>query len=101
MDLTISDILSLVIIGIFAGSTAGMILARKKEGFGRLANFGLGMIGAVIGDVIVRLFRIDFGLGKIVLRFEDLVAAFISCLIFFAARHFYKKKKKKKKIDQP
>ena len=77
-----------------------MILARKKDGFGKLANFGLGMIGAVIGDVMVRLFRIDFGLGKIVLRFEDLVAAFISSLIFFAARHFYKKKKEKKKIDQ-
>ena len=89
MSITFSDILSLIIIGTLAGSIAGMILARKREGFGKLANFGLGMVGAIVGDLIVLLFRLDFGLGQIVLRFEDLVAALISCLIFFAARHYY------------
>lgn len=96
MGLTVSDILSLMIIGILAGSMAGMILARKREGFGKLANFGLGMLGAVVGDFIVLLFRIDFGLGQIVLRFENLVAAFITCLILFAGRYFYRKNKDKK-----
>ena len=92
MGFAVSNIFSLIIIGVLAGSLAGMLLTGKKEGFGRFSNFGLGMAGAVVGDVIVRLFRIDFGLGTIVLSWEELVAAFISCVIIFGIRYYYKNK---------
>ncbi len=95
MDLTINDVLSLIIIGTLAGSMAGMLLTRKKEGFGKLANIGLGLVGAILGGLVVRLFKIDIGLGQIVLRWEDLIAALIACLVFFMGRRIYKKKKEK------
>ena len=94
MGLTISDVLSLMIIGIlWPVRLAGMVLTRKKEGLGKFENFGLGLVGALLGGLIVRLFKIDFGLGQIVLRWEDFVAAFIGCFVIVVGRKIYKKKK--------
>jgi uncharacterized membrane protein YeaQ/YmgE (transglycosylase-associated protein family) len=84
MNVTISDVLSWLVIGAFAGSIAGMIVKRQKKGMGRIVNLAVGLIGAILGGGVVRLLQIDFGLGKIVLRWEDMVAALIGSLVLIA-----------------
>jgi uncharacterized membrane protein YeaQ/YmgE (transglycosylase-associated protein family) len=99
MNLTISDVLSWLIIGAFAGSLAGMIVKRKKSGLGHLANLTVGLVGAMIGGAAVRLLKIDFGIGKIVLRWEDMAFALIGSLIFIVIYSVLRKRSAKKLAD--
>lgn len=82
--------------GALAGSLAGIIVTWKKEGFGRYANLGIGMIGALIGGVIFDVFNIDFGLGDIAITFKDLLSAFIGSLIFIGGLWYFLKFRKDK-----
>jgi uncharacterized membrane protein YeaQ/YmgE (transglycosylase-associated protein family) len=96
MILTFADLLVWMIVGMIAGSLAGVAVKRTKEGFGRYMNMGIGLVGALIGGFLFDLLRIDFGLENIAISLQDIVSAFVGSLLFLAAlyygRRWYKKK---------
>lgn len=79
---TIGQIVVWIFVGVLAGSVAGMLVKRRREGFGRINNLGVGMVGAIIGGSLFRLFKIDLGLGEFAVSLEDLIAALVGSLIF-------------------
>jgi uncharacterized membrane protein YeaQ/YmgE (transglycosylase-associated protein family) len=82
MHITWATIVVWLIVGALAGSLAGMVVKRSKEGFGRVVNLGIGLVGALVGGFFFKIFNIDLGLKNIVFSFEDLVAAFLGSLLF-------------------
>ena len=72
MQITWSVIVVWLIVGALAGSLAGMAVKRSKEGFGRVANIGIGLVGALVGQFFFKIFNINLGLRNIVVSFEDL-----------------------------
>ena len=91
--MTISQLLAYLIAGLLVGSFTGMLVKRKKEGFGWLTNFGIGLAGAVIGGILFRVFRIDLGLSDLSISAQDLVAAFIGSLILLFGLWIYRRVK--------
>ena len=85
MQITISQVIVWLVSGAIAGTLSGMLVKRSKQGFGHWINFGIGLIGALIGGALFRLLRIDFGLGQLSISFQDLISAFIGSLIFIGA----------------
>jgi uncharacterized membrane protein YeaQ/YmgE (transglycosylase-associated protein family) len=79
--MNVGQIIVWVIVGGFAGTLAGRAVTFKKEGLGRWMNLLVGMVGAVIGGELFKLFRINFGLGELKVTFEDLIAAFLGSLL--------------------
>ncbi len=82
MNLTVSQFIVWLVVGGVAGTLAGMLVTFKKKGLGRWTNLGVGMVGALIGGLILRIFKINLGLGEI--KIEDLIAAFFGSLLFVA-----------------
>jgi uncharacterized membrane protein YeaQ/YmgE (transglycosylase-associated protein family) len=82
VTITIDQVIIWLIVGAMAGSLVGMLVKRKKEGFGWLKNLGIGLVGAIIGGGIFHIFKIDLGLGKIAVSFEDIISAFVGSLLF-------------------
>ena len=78
-----------------AGNLVGRLVTFKKEGLGRWTNLGVGMVGALIGGLVLRIFKINLGLGEI--KIEDLVAAFFGSLLFVAVWWLVAKFRGKKK----
>jgi uncharacterized membrane protein YeaQ/YmgE (transglycosylase-associated protein family) len=100
--MNVGQIIVWIIVGGFAGTLAGRAVTFKKEGLGRWTNFLVGMIGAVIGGELFKLFRIDFGLGELKVTFEDLIAAFIgSLLVILLWRTFVRLKAKNAANQHP
>jgi uncharacterized membrane protein YeaQ/YmgE (transglycosylase-associated protein family) len=91
MQITWSVIIVWLIVGALAGSLAGMAVKRTREGFGKVANIGIGLVGALIGGFFFKIFNINLGLRNIVVSFEDLVEAFIGSLIFLLGVWFVRK----------
>jgi uncharacterized membrane protein YeaQ/YmgE (transglycosylase-associated protein family) len=100
--MNIGQIIVWIIVGGFAGTLAGRAVTLKRQGLGRWTNLLVGMIGAVVGGELFRLFRIDFGLGELKVTFEDLIAAFLgSLLVIFAWRIIAMAKGKDAKKNRP
>lgn len=81
MRLTWDEIVVWLIVGALAGALVGMVVTRKREGFGHWANLGIGLVGAMIGGFIFDLFNISLGLDTLAVSVEDLLAAFIGAMI--------------------
>ena len=100
MDITISELIVWLVVGALAGSLAGIVVTRKKAGFGRYVNLGIGLVGALIGGIVFDLFNIDLGLGNLAVTFEDLLSAFIGSLSFMVILWFLKRYQSKKKLHK-
>ena len=81
MSISIGEIIVWLIIGALAGTLAGRLITFTKRGFGFWVNTGVGMLGALVGGLLFRLFHIDLGLGEIKITFEDLISAFAGSLL--------------------
>lgn len=92
ISLNYDQIIIWLIVGALAGSIAGVVVRRTKEGFGLFTNLGIGLVGALIGGFIFKALRINLKLGKISVSIEDLLSAFIGSLIFLGVVWFFKKR---------
>jgi len=88
-----------VVVGGLAGNLVGRLVTFKKEGLGRWTNIGVGMVGALIGGLIFKVFHINLGLGDIKITFQDLIAAFLGSLLFVIVWWAVAKFRGKKKVE--
>ena len=88
MTITLAQIVVWIVVGAIAGSLAGSVVTGKWEGLGRWTSLGIGLVGALIGVAIFRLFGIWPGLEAFSISLRDVVAAIIGSLIFLAALWF-------------
>lgn len=88
MTVNIVDVAVWIVIGMLAGTFAGLIIKRRKAGFGHLANLGLGLVGALIGGYLFDLFGIAPGLDNISISLRDIVAALVGALLFLVLLHY-------------
>ena len=82
MNLTVEQFIVWLVVGGLAGTLAGMLVTLKKEGLGRWTNLGVGMVGALIGGLLFRVFKINLGFGELKITFNDLISAFVGSLLF-------------------
>ncbi len=75
ISITMEQIIVWLIIGGLAGFIVGLVLKGRKKGFGFFTNLLIGLVGAVIGGFVFDVFNIHLGLGRIVLSYDDLIAA--------------------------
>ncbi|HJN09631.1 MAG TPA: hypothetical protein QF564_13135 [Pirellulaceae bacterium] len=85
MGVTFVELVVWLIVGLLAGALAGLVVTRKKKGFGRYANLGIGLTGAPIGGVLFDLLKVDLGLANVSISLQDIVSAFVGSLLFLAA----------------
>ena len=82
---TASQLIVWIIVGLLGGSLAGYAITWQKGGFGVWRNIALGLIGALVGGFLFRLFGLFPGLDKISISLRDIVAAFVGSLIILLA----------------
>lgn len=83
--LSLDRIIVWIIVGLFGGSLAGLIIKRQPRGFGVLRNLALGLAGALVGGLLFRLLRLLPDLDRVMISLRDVVAALIGSLIVLAA----------------
>ena len=97
MNLTVGQFIVWLVVGGLAGTLAGMLVTFKKEGLGRWTNLGVGMVGALIGGLLFRIFKINLGFGELKITFNDLISAFCGSLLFVVVWWLVAKFRGKKK----
>jgi len=59
---SVDELFAWLIVGALAGSLAGILITRKREGLGGFTNLGVGLAGAVLGGLLFKLLKINLGL---------------------------------------
>jgi uncharacterized membrane protein YeaQ/YmgE (transglycosylase-associated protein family) len=93
MVVTWAQIIVWLIVGLIDGTLAGVAVRWQREGFGWWTNLGIGLIGALVGGFIFRLFDILPGLDSISISLRDVASAVSGSLLFLIglwAWHKYK-----------
>lgn len=82
MAITLSQIIVWLIVGLLGGTLAGVVVRWQREGFGWWTNLGIGLVGALVGGALFRLFGIFPGLESISISLRDVVSAVIGSMLF-------------------
>ena len=75
-----------IIVGLLAGSLVGLIIKGERKGFGLMRNLALGLIGALVGGFLFRLFGLFASLDKVSISLRDVIAAIVGSLLILAVR---------------
>ncbi len=93
---TRDEIVAWAIMGVLVGAVAGMLTTLKTSGLGKLGRLLLGLTGAFIGGMIVHIGRIDFGLGPVLIRYEELLFSFVGAICLIVVARLFRSGAKKK-----
>jgi len=82
---TVAQLIVWIVIGLIGGTLAGFAITWHRSGFGVWRNAGLGLIGAIVGGFLFRMFGLFPQLESISFSLRDVVAAFVGSLIILLA----------------
>ena len=85
MVVTWAQIIVWLIVGLIGGTLAGVVVRWQREGFGWWTNLGIGLVGALVGGLIFRLFNILPSLDAISISLRDVASAVIGSFVFLIA----------------
>ena len=78
---SLAQVIVWVVVGLIGGSLAGRIITWKRRGFGIVQNLAMGLIGALVGGLLFRLFGLFPRLDAITISLRDVVAACAGSLL--------------------
>ena len=91
MSITFAQVIVWLLIGLIGGTLAGALIKRDLTGFGWRSNLGLGLIGALLGGLLFRLFGIFPGLDQVAVSARDITAAVVGSLLFILGRWLWQR----------
>ncbi|MEI2724499.1 MAG: hypothetical protein V9H26_13480 [Verrucomicrobiota bacterium] len=97
---TRDEIVAWVIMGVLVGAVAGLFTSPKTTGLGKVGRLLLGLVGAFIGGMIVHVGHIDFGLGPVLIRYEELLLSLAGAVLLIIGARFFRSGAKKKPVSK-
>lgn len=89
------EVVAWVIMGVLVGAVAGMMTPLKPTGIGKLGRLLLGLAGAFLGGIIAHVVRADFGLGPVLIRYEELLFSLLGAVVLVVISKLLSGKAKK------
>jgi len=93
---TPDEIVAWVIMGVLVGGLAGTFSPYGKGALGKFINFVFGLIGSFIGGVLASVTRLDLGWGPVLIRYEDLLLAFVGAAVIVLFARWLRNRSDKK-----
>ena len=92
---TRDEIVAWAIMGVLVAAVAGMMTSLKPTGLGKLGRLLLGLGGAFIGGIVVRVTKLDFGWGPVLIRYEELFVSLLGAVLLVLLGKFLRSRSKK------
>ena len=92
---TSDDIVAFVLMGILVASASGTFSKIGCSALGMLGRIGLGLVGAYIGSMLVRVAQIDFDWSEVNMSYEELLFSLLGAVAVVGSARFIQWKMKK------
>jgi len=70
---TRDEIVAWIIMGTLVGAVGGLFTVLRTTAMQRLGMVALGLLGAFLAGVATHVLKLDFGMGPVLIRYEDLI----------------------------
>ena len=97
---TPDELVAWVITGVLVGAVAGTLTSLRTSGLGKLGRLLLGLTGAFFGGMIVHVGRIDFGMGPVLIRYEELLFSLAGAVVLILAVRLIGSRARKKEAKR-
>jgi uncharacterized membrane protein YeaQ/YmgE (transglycosylase-associated protein family) len=94
---TSDDIVAFVLMGVLVASISGIFSKIGYSGLGMAGRIGLGLVGAYMGSMVVRVAKIDLGWSEVIMSYEELLFSLLGAVVIVALSRFIQWKMKKSK----
>jgi len=94
---TRDEIVAFVLMGVLVASVAGMFSKIRCSGAGMVGRLLLGLAGAFIGGMVVRIGELDFEWGEVIMSYEEMLFSLLGAVAIVALSRFIQFQMKKKK----
>jgi uncharacterized membrane protein YeaQ/YmgE (transglycosylase-associated protein family) len=88
--------IAFVLMGVLVASVVGLFSKIRCSGMGILGRLGLGLGGAFLGGMLVRVADLDFGWGSVSMGYEELLFSLLGAVVLVAVSRFVQYQMKKK-----
>ena len=93
------DIVAFVLMGILVASASGMFSKMSCSVLGMAGRIGLGLVGAYIGSMVVRVAQINFDWSEVIMSYEELLFSLLGAVAVVGSARFIRWKMEQKKSD--
>ncbi len=90
---SIGQVIVWIAIGLIGGSLAGFLMKGDRHGYGTTQNLLLGLLGAMIGGFLFRVFGLFETLDKYAVSLRDVAAAVVGSLLVLALYWYFGRSK--------
>lgn len=90
---SIGQVIVWVAIGLIGGSLAGYLMKGDRRGFGIAQNLLLGLLGAIVGGFLFRVFGLLETLDRYSVSLRDVAAALFGSLLVLALYWYFGRSK--------
>jgi len=84
------EIVAWVLMGLLVGAMAGLVSIARTGVAQRFGAVALGLFGAFLGGMVAHVFQLDFGMGPVLIRYEDLLLSISGGLLLILVFRFFK-----------
>ena len=92
---TPDEVVAWVLMGMLVGALAGMMSSFKPTGLGKAGRLLLGLAGAFVGGMVVRVTQLDFVWGPVLIRYEELAASLLGAIVLIVLARVLRSKSHK------
>jgi uncharacterized membrane protein YeaQ/YmgE (transglycosylase-associated protein family) len=92
---TPDEIVAWVIMGVLVGAVAGMMTSLRSTGLGKVGRLLLGLAGAFLGGIVLRVSKLDFGWGPVLIRYEELAFSLVGAIVLLVLAKFIRSRSTK------
>jgi uncharacterized membrane protein YeaQ/YmgE (transglycosylase-associated protein family) len=78
---TSDEIVAFVLMGVLVASITGMFSKTRGSGLDIMGRLGLGLCGAFVGGMLVRIVPIDYEWGEVVLTYEEFLFSLLGAIV--------------------
>lgn len=89
------EIVAWMVMGGLVGGLAGMLTSMRSTGFGRLGRLLLGLTGAFVGGLVVRLGHFNLGWGSVLISYQELLFSFAGAVMLIILARLLRTKTRK------
>jgi uncharacterized membrane protein YeaQ/YmgE (transglycosylase-associated protein family) len=92
---TRDEVAAWIIVGLLVDNVISLFSVKPSTLGQRLGKVLVGLVGAFIGGIVTHVWQLDFGMGPVLIRYEDLLISFIGGLVLVMGVHFLVRRKHK------
>lgn len=96
---TSDDIVAFVLMGVLVASVSGMFSKMGCSALGIAGRIGLGLVGAYVGSMVVRVAQIDLGWSEVIMDYEELLFSLLGAIAIVGLARYIQYQMRKKKSD--